>query len=127
MDQRFNIALQNEKSAKEQAEAKSPGLKFDTGKPPMELLSAIWLNGVADVLAFGAKKYAANNWRKGIQSTRLLGAALRHIFAYLSGEDNDPETGICHLHHASCCLMFLSELRIKRPEFDDRHRYEEKA
>lgn len=100
------------------------GVKNDENKPAMQYLSGIWLTGVANVLGFGAKKYAAHNWRKGIHSSRLLGASLRHIFAYMGGEDNDPETGLCHLHHASCCLMFLSELRETKPEFDDRYKPE---
>jgi hypothetical protein len=111
MDQKLHEALE-----------KSPGLKFDTGKTPFELLSTTWLVGVSQVLAFGAQKYAAHNWRKGMQHSRLIGAALRHIFAYLNGEDHDPETGLCHLHHASCCLMFLAELRETHPQYDDRHK-----
>lgn len=102
-------------------EKKSAGLKFDSNKPPMELLSPVWLEGVAQVLAFGAKKYAAHNWRKGIQISRLIGAALRHIFAFLAGQDLDPESKLPHLHHASCCLMFASELMYTKPECDDRY------
>lgn len=97
------------------------GVKHDKEKIQMDLLSTIWISGVAEVLTFGAKKYAAHNWRKGIQQSRLLAASLRHIFAYLGGEDLDSETGLCHLHHASCCLMFASELRVTNPELDDRY------
>lgn len=106
------------------ANAKSPGLKFDTGKEPLELLSRVWLLGVAKVLAFGAKKYAAHNWRKGMQYSRLLGAAQRHILAFQDGENVDPETGLSHLYHASCCLMFLAELSERQPEWDDRYKKE---
>lgn len=98
------------------------GTKHDQEKPAMQYLSNIWIIGVSEVLGFGAKKYEGHNWRKGITSSRLLGACLRHVFAYMGGEDNDPETGLCHLHHASCCLMFASELRITKPEFDDRYK-----
>jgi Domain of unknown function (DUF5664) len=96
------------------------GMKHDQDKPQMELISSTWIEGVAAVLTFGAKKYAAHNWRKGIAQSRLLGATLRHLFAYSRGEDLDPETGLCHLYHASCCIMFASELRITHPELDDR-------
>lgn len=98
------------------------GLKYDQGKPPMELLSRQWLEGTAQVLAFGAKKYSAENWRNGIHTKRLIGAALRHTLAFLDGEDTDPETGLSHVHHASCCLMFISETMARRPEFDDRYK-----
>lgn len=98
------------------------GTKYDSEKIQVELLSPTWLLGVGSVLTFGAKKYAAHNWRKGIARTRLLGAALRHILAYLGGEDRDPESGLSHLYHASCCLMFASELHETRPDLDDRYR-----
>lgn len=96
------------------------GMKHDSEKVQLELLSSWWLFGVGKVLTFGARKYAAHNWRKGIQRSRLLGACLRHVLAYLGGEDNDPETGLCHLYHASCCLMFAAELHETRPDLDDR-------
>lgn len=98
----------------------SRGIKNDGNKDRLDLLSPSWLSGVGKVLSFGAVKYAAHNWRKGIERSRLLGACLRHVFAYLGGEDNDPETGLLHLHHASCCLMFASELHETHPELDDR-------
>jgi hypothetical protein len=102
------------------------GLKHDQEKVQLELLSPTWLYGVGRVLTFGAKKYAAHNWRKGIQLSRLLGAALRHILSFLGGEDTDPESGLSHLYHASCCLMFASELHQTRPELDDRYKGESK-
>lgn len=97
------------------------GTKHDKGKPPMSLLDRKWLEGTADVLAFGAQKYAAHNWRKGISYSRLADAALRHLMAFVDGEDTDPESGLPHLHHASCCLMFLSNMSATRPDLDDRY------
>lgn len=101
---------------------KSEGMKHDQEKVQLELLSATWLYGVGSVLSFGAKKYAAHNWRKGIQISRLLGATLRHVVAFLGGEDRDKESGLSHLYHASCCLMFASELHETRPDLDDRYK-----
>lgn len=104
--------------------AKKPdgGIKHDDGKIQLELLSSRWLFGVGSVLTFGARKYAAHNWRKGIAISRLLGAALRHTVAFLGGEDKDPETGISHLYHASCCLMFAAETMETKPHLDDRYK-----
>lgn len=62
---------------------------------------------LARVLAFGAKKYAPNNWRGGFAWSRLWRAAYGHIQAHRSGDIYDPETGFLHLSHALCCLMFL--------------------
>lgn len=98
------------------------GVKHDTGKPPMSLLDRHALEDVARVLAFGANKYAAHNWRQGIAYSRLLDAALRHLFAFAAGEDTDPESGLPHLAHAGCCVMFLQGMTHTRPDLDDRHK-----
>jgi hypothetical protein len=98
------------------------GIKFDQEKPPVQLLDPLALEGVARVLDFGAKKYAAHNWRGGLSYSRLLGAALRHIFAIIRGEDNDPESGLPHVDHLGCCWMFLSNMMKTRPDMDDRYK-----
>lgn len=98
------------------------GAKHDGGKPRTDLLDTAWLLEVAKVLEFGSRKYAPHNWRKGIQTSRLIGAALRHILAYNNGEDTDPETGLSHLAHASCCLMFETNRQLLgREDLDDRY------
>lgn len=97
-----------------------PALKYDQDKPRTDLLDPLALDGLAMVLAFGARKYAANNWRNGLSYTRLLGAALRHTFAILKGEDLDPESGLPHVDHLGCCWMFLSNMTKTRPDMDDR-------
>jgi hypothetical protein len=100
------------------------GVKHDQEKPDMSLLSSIAITRIAEVMTYGKKKYSANNWRGGIVFSRLVGAALRHIFAWLGGESKDPETGLSHLAHASCCLMMLLEFETTRPELDDRYKNE---
>lgn len=32
---------------------------------------------------------------------------MRHLVAYRNGETTDPESGVSHLSHAFCNLMFL--------------------
>lgn len=96
------------------------GLKYDQDKPDYSLLSSYAIDELAKVLTFGKYKYAAHNWRKGLSRSRLLAACMRHIFAYLRGENKDPETGLSHLSHAMCCLMFAVELSVTMPETDDR-------
>lgn len=98
------------------------GVKHDQDKARLDLLSTPWLLGVGKVMGYGAKKYAAHNWRGGIVYSRLVAACLRHITAFNDGEDLDPETGLSHLYHASCCLMFLSEFVEHRPDLDDRYK-----
>jgi len=102
------------------------GKKFDNEKVPMDLLSPIALEQIAKVMAFGAKKYDRHNWRAGIAWSRIIAASLRHIFSFLKGEDKDPETGLSHIAHAACCLMFLLTYEDDRKEFDDRYKDEAK-
>jgi hypothetical protein len=97
------------------------GIKHDQGKPRMELLDSQAISELAKVLTFGAQKYEAHNWRRGLKKTRLIAAALRHLFAYLGGEDKDPETGLSHAAHAMCCCMFILGLE-HREDLDDRFR-----
>jgi len=98
------------------------GLKYDGDKPIMYLVRPEFTEGVGKVLTFGAKKYAPWNWAEGINYSRLLSALDRHMNAFKKGEDLDPETGLSHLYHAGCCLMFLSCFEEwGKKEFDDRY------
>ena len=94
--------------------------KDDSKKTDLSLLPYRPLSEIAEVLEFGERKYDRDNWRKGFKHERLLAALLRHIFAYNEGETNDPETGLCHLAHAGCMLLFLMETRHTHPELDYR-------
>lgn len=103
--------------------AKGNAIKFDTDKLPLNLLSTEAMNQTAAVLKFGAKKYAEHNWRAGFTWSRPLAAAMRHLTAFNDGEDKDPESGLSHLAHAACCIMFLLEFEKTHKELDDRYKY----
>lgn len=60
------------------------------------------------------------NWEKGMAWGRLSGALLRHLFAWMNGEDRDPESGMRHLAHAACCALMLLSLTIRNVGTDDR-------
>ena len=83
------------------------GLKYDTDKPRMDLIAPDAEVLLAKVLSFGAEKYDDRNWELGMDWGRVYAAAQRHLTSFWSGEDNDPETGLPHLAHAYCCVMFL--------------------
>jgi hypothetical protein len=102
-------------------------LKYDDGKIPLELISDLALDELGKVLAFGAKKYAPDNWRKGMRWRRLIGAAKRHLGAFSRGEDLDAETGLSHLGHLLCCAMFLTEYWMTGEGTDDRWKVEKKS
>ena len=115
----------NKRYTKSPLTTKSGGTKYDESKPDMSLLSPLALTYLAQVLTFGAKKYAPNNWRKGIDQSRLVSAALRHITAFNAGEDVDPETGLPHMAHAMCCCMFSVELQTSETNIDSRFKASE--
>ena len=93
---------------KEYYEPLVQGRKDDSAKIRYSLLPVGTVNQVVQVLEFGSKKYADNNWQKVENSrTRYYDAAMRHIDAWLNGDLKDAETGLPHLAHAICCLMFL--------------------
>ena len=87
---------------------KAEGVKFDNDKPQWSLLPFKALKEVVDVLTYGAKKYAPDNWKKVPDARqRYIDAGFRHFTAYAGGEKNDSETGMSHLAHATCCMLFL--------------------
>lgn len=95
-------------------------MKFDGEKVRLDLIPVTPLLAIGKILTYGAKKYAARNWEKGLAWSRCYAAALRHLFAWWSGETNDPETGLNHLDHALCEIMFLREFTETHTELDDR-------
>lgn len=96
------------------------GLRYDQDKPMMSLLPAAALVEVARVLTFGAKKYAANNWAKGMEWSRVENSLLRHYARYKAGERVDPESGLSHLAHLACNALFLLTYEIRGLGVDDR-------
>lgn len=99
---------------------KAKGKKFDEGKLDWTLLPFKAVDQVVRVLMHGAEKYGRDNWRKGMDWSRLIDATLRHVTAFNSGETRDQESGCHHLAHARCCLAFLLEYGTTHPEKDDR-------
>ena len=63
------------------------------------------------------------NWSNGIAYSRLYGALQRHMTAWYTGQELDPETGKSHLWHAGCCIMFLIEMAELRTDLDDRPKH----
>jgi hypothetical protein len=96
------------------------GIKADAGKDPWELAPWDALRSVVAVLAFGARKYGDRNWERGMAWSRLYGATLRHLTAWWQGEARDPETGLPHLAHVACCVLFLLAFELRGMGGDDR-------
>lgn len=83
------------------------GKKYDTGKIPIHLVPFAAIEACASVLAFGRDKYGEWNWAGGFDWSRLYSACQRHLGEWWQGDDLDKETGMSHLWHALCCVVFL--------------------
>jgi hypothetical protein len=99
---------------------RNKGVKFDAEKVRLDLISTLAVEEIAKVLTIGARKYSAGNWRLGMLHSRYIRAAIGHLFAHMRGETHDRETGLFHLAHAGCCIMFLLEYLITQNGIDDR-------
>ena len=98
---------------------KTGGMK---GQKPerYDLLPADAMDEVTRVYGFGASKYDDHNWLKGYAWGLSLGALIRHVFAFMRGEDRDPESGLYHLAHATFHCLALMTFAMRGLGTDDR-------
>lgn len=98
-------------------------LTFDQEKSPLAYLPWAGIDEVAHVQAYGAKKYGDfYNYRKGMEVGRNLSCAIRHIRAYMEGENLDKESSRSHLAHACCRLLFTLQNLHDGTAIDDRYK-----
>lgn len=92
--------------------------RFNKGKPELSYVMSTGpaLDGVARIMEFGAKKYARDNWKKGLEPDSILDSLLRHVAKYLNGEYLDlnkygeadkDHSGLPHVDHIACNALFL--------------------
>lgn len=98
------------------------GTKADSGKAPLHMCPEEALIGMAHAFGYGAKKYDKWNYKKGIELTRLTDSLRRHTYAYLSGEDIDPESGLPHTWLMLANTAMIEYMRVNKPEMDDRYK-----
>jgi hypothetical protein len=76
---------------------------YDDGKAPLANLPWAAVREMSMVQAYGHKKYGDfNNYKKGMEVSRNLSCALRHIAEYMEGHNQDAESGLNPLAHAMC-------------------------
>lgn len=97
-------------------------IKHDSDKLRFDLLPWDAITETVKVLNYGAKKYEDRNWEKGMNYSRLYAALQRHMTVwYQNREEIDPESGLRHLAHAMCCLLFLLAFELRKMvQWDDR-------
>ena len=94
-------------------------MKIDQGKPKLALVYTSFINATARVREYGLIKYPdAENWRT-TPTVDHYNALLRHVLAAKAallkeaeGSELDDESGLHHLAHAACNIMFLIEEMI---------------
>jgi len=100
----------------------SRGLKYDAGKLRYSLIPPSATKAIAEVLTFGAKKYAPNSWQTVENAEeRYLDALIRHLEAYRSGESHDTESGLHHLSHLLCNAAFLHYFETQKELHESQH------
>ena len=97
------------------------GMKHDAGKPDLTLLESLGgaLGAVAEVMQFGAKKYARDSWQTVPDGQRRYkAAAMRHSLHSLGALDD--ESGLMHAAHEACSILFAIQLKLNegKPEME---------
>lgn len=88
----------------------NPKQAFGDAKVPLHLVPAALMDAVGRGLSEGRDKYGAWNWRSTqVEAMTYVGAIMRHLMAYVDGEDLDPDsaTGKSHLDGAAASLAIL--------------------
>lgn len=111
------------------------GKKDTAGKPPVDLITLKMLEGITEGMVCGMRKgYEKHNWKKGLPICEAhLGAAIRHIYKYIEGEDTNIERAldgtIVSTHHLDNALTHLAmavhQIKSGRIDLDDREIYED--
>ncbi len=93
--------------------------KYDQGKNRLDLVFPSIIEELGKVRTYGVQKYKdPDNWKRiDDAKQRYTAAAMRHFEAWRKGEIYDPESGIMHLSHCACNLMFL--ISIQQEELID--------
>lgn len=89
----------------------STGMKHDSDKllyRPLMSGLAVALTAVSAVLSYGAQKYKVDSWQTVPEGRRRYeDAYYRHQMARQMGEVYDEESGLPHMAHELCNLMFM--------------------
>ena len=88
--------------------------KYDGEKTRLDLVEPSLIEAVGRVRTYGVSKYKAERSWRNVEPSRYIAAAMRHFEAYRKGEKDDPESGMPHLWHCACNIMFLIEMEDEK-------------
>lgn len=95
-------------------------IKNDKNKPDLDLIPPEFQDVVALAFMDGERKYSRHNYRNGMDWTRLLSAAKRHLNAFSAGEDYADDSKVHHLGHAGACIAMLMDFYVNKLGNDNR-------
>ncbi len=86
-------------------------VKHDQGKPRLGLIPTEAMLAAGRALTYGVDKYSDYNYKngEGLDWNRYYDALLRHLFAWIGGEENDKESNLSHLDHVMACSSMLAD------------------
>ena len=99
-------------------------IKADNGKRRYDLIPIGALEGIAEILTYGARKYNDNNWLQSAYPDRYFAACMRHLAEVRKGKHIDPESNCFHIDHALVSLIMYRELMIKNKTHINNSHYE---
>ena len=75
----------------------------------------------AVALTEGERKYGKHNFRTaGVLASVYFDAAVRHLFAWWEGEDNDPDSGLSHITKVISTMLVFRDAMMSGNWTDDR-------
>lgn len=93
-------------------EHKERALRYNEGKLKWSMVHFKSLSPMVRVLMYGEKKYARDNWKKGLNRKEILDSMMRHLTALIDGEEFDPESQEHHIGHIMCNCLFYSYFNV---------------
>ena len=95
-------------------------LRYNKKKARFDLLPPEAIYALAEHYGKGAEKYAPRNWERGTDWNVPYASLMRHVIAWQSGEDHDPENGTHHMISAAWNALAIYTYYMREIGTDDR-------
>lgn len=119
-DEKLCAKCELESLAKEVQTKPLKAKKYDNAKPDLSLVPRASMDAIARAMGYGATKYGRDNYLEGMEWSRMIAAAMRHLTAFNERQELDSESGLSHLDHALACLAILAEYKERGLGLDNR-------
>lgn len=118
---KVNASMASSRPKQAQAPGTNPKQGVGSQKLPLHLVSPLATAYMAVGLANGAGKYGAGNFKgTEVLLSIYLAATLRHLFAFMEGQEYDPDDGSPHLGAIMANMAIILDARAVGTLVDDR-------